>query len=246
MNDSRLSQISSHSTLVDGGCPVINKGYDFEDWSWPTIRYACLVVAFAGCVSLLGAVIGLSAQRTSECHIDLSWWQGSVIYHVSVPTFRDFEQNSIGDLSGVNDKVTYFSYLGVGAVSLSSFMPTVNKMWQEPELKSFEDVDERVGTLTDFDSLVASLHDDDIKVIIDSSPVFTSTEHEWFVKSRQQSSELDTGYTNIYIWRTQVTFYIHVLIVQLAIGCMIDQLLSFSDDFDRGIYSGKYSVVLFG
>ena len=113
-------------------------------------------------------------------------------------------------MSGVDDKVTYFSYLGVAAVSLSSFMPTANKMWQEPELKSFEDVDERVGTLLDFYSLVASLHDDGIKVLVDSSPVFTSTEHEWFLKSRQQSSELDTGYTHIYIWRTQVIFYPHV------------------------------------
>jgi len=207
-----LSQLSSHSTLVDGGCPVINKGYDFEYWSWPSIRYACLVLAFAICVALLGATIGLSVQRSFECQVVVNWWQGSVLYQVSVPTFQDFQKNDIGDLQGINDKVTYFSYLGIGMVSLHGFMPTVNKMWQEPELKSFEAIDDRVGTMIDFDTLVRSLHENHIKVLLDLSPVFTSTEHTWFQKSRQQSrSGLDTGYTNLYIWRAQVTVILDLL-----------------------------------
>ena len=197
--------MSSHSTLVDGGCPVINKGYDFEYWAWPAIRYSCLVVAFAICVALLGATIGLSVQQTFECHVDVHWWQGSVLYHVSVPTFQDFQKNDIGDLKGVNDKVTYFSYLGIGVVSLSGFMPTVNEMWKEPELTSFEEVDKRVGTLEDFDMLVKTLHENHMKVLLDWSPVFTSTQHTWFQKSRIQSSILDTGYTNLYLWSAQVT-----------------------------------------
>ena len=75
--------------------------YDFEEWNWPVIRFGCLGVLLAIMIGLLAAVIALAIQGQAACKLNLDWWQGSLIYHINVPEFYDYDRNDIGDIRGV-------------------------------------------------------------------------------------------------------------------------------------------------
>lgn len=51
------------------------------------------------------------------------------------------------------------------------------------DIGDYRDVDPRLGTLGDFDDMVAALHGAGIKVIADIVPNHTSDRHEWFVEA---------------------------------------------------------------
>jgi alpha-glucosidase len=48
------------------------------------------------------------------------------------------------------------------------------------DVADYRDVDPRLGTLDDFDSMLAALHERRIKVVIDIVPNHSSDLHEWF------------------------------------------------------------------
>ena len=51
------------------------------------------------------------------------------------------------------------------------------------DVDDYRDVDPRLGTLADFDEMVAALHAAGIKVIVDIVPNHTSNRHAWFAEA---------------------------------------------------------------
>ena len=97
---------------------------------------------------------GLSIKQSEKCNIPFLWWKGSTIYHVPVRYFHDFNKDAYqtGDIRGVEERIDYMSKMGVQVVSLSEFMPHADPKWQNQQ--SFVGVDERVGDIDQFQSLV--------------------------------------------------------------------------------------------
>ncbi|WP_392544314.1 alpha-amylase family glycosyl hydrolase [Oryzobacter telluris] len=108
------------------------------------------------------------------------WWPEAVVYQIYPRSFADANGDGVGDLRGVTDRVPYLAALGVDAVWLSPFYPSPLADGGY-DIVDHRDVDPVIGTLEDFDEMVAALHAVDIKVIVDIVPNHTSDQHPDFL-----------------------------------------------------------------
>ncbi|MCP2264585.1 glycoside hydrolase family 13 protein [Promicromonospora thailandica] len=108
-----------------------------------------------------------------------TWWRQAAVYQIYPRAFADANGDGLGDLPGITARVPYLRSLGVDAVWLSPFYPSALADGGY-DVDDYRDVDPRLGTLEDFDALVAALHDAGIKLIVDLVPNHTSDRHVWF------------------------------------------------------------------
>ncbi|OKL48453.1 hypothetical protein BSR28_01755 [Boudabousia liubingyangii] len=107
------------------------------------------------------------------------WWREAVIYQVYPRSFADANEDGMGDLPGVIEKLDYLAALGVDAIWLSPFYPSPQKD-AGYDVSDYCDINPTFGTLEDFDLLVAGAHALGIKIMCDIVPNHTSDQHEWF------------------------------------------------------------------
>ncbi|MDQ0991971.1 glycoside hydrolase family 13 protein [Streptomyces sp. V3I7] len=107
------------------------------------------------------------------------WWRQAVIYQVYPRSFADADGDGLGDIRGVTERLTHLSTLGVDALWLSPFYPS-ELADGGYDVADHRDVDPRLGTLADFDAMVAEAHRLGLKVIVDIVPNHTSHRHLWF------------------------------------------------------------------
>ncbi|MFT4295162.1 MAG: glycoside hydrolase family 13 protein [Micropruina sp.] len=107
------------------------------------------------------------------------WWRQAVVYQIYPRSFADANGDGIGDLKGITSRVPYLKELGVDAVWLSPFYPSALADGGY-DVDDYRDVDPKIGTLDDFDAMVAALHAAHIKVVVDIVPNHSSDLHEWF------------------------------------------------------------------
>jgi alpha-glucosidase len=110
---------------------------------------------------------------------DPDWWRQAVVYQIYPRSFADAGGDGLGDLQGITSRVPYLAALGVDAVWLSPFYPSALADGGY-DVDDYRDVDPRLGTLEDFDAMVAALHQAGIRVIVDIVPNHTSNRHAWF------------------------------------------------------------------
>ncbi|MGI9226767.1 MAG: alpha-amylase family glycosyl hydrolase, partial [Candidatus Nanopelagicaceae bacterium] len=108
------------------------------------------------------------------------WWRQASIYQIYTRSFKDSNGDGIGDLRGIIEKVDYLSALSLDAVWLSPFYPSA-LIDGGYDVDDYRNVDPRLGTLEDFDELVAALHKKGIRVFVDIVPNHSSNRHEWFI-----------------------------------------------------------------
>lgn len=102
-----------------------------------------------------------------------------MVYQVYPRSFADANGDGMGDLQGVISRVPYLAELGVDAVWLSPFYPSALADGGY-DVDDYRDVDPTLGTLADFDALVAALHSVGIRIVVDIVPNHSSDRHEWF------------------------------------------------------------------
>ncbi|VEG28881.1 glycoside hydrolase family 13 protein [Actinomyces howellii] len=107
------------------------------------------------------------------------WWADAVVYQIYPRSFADADGNGIGDLAGILSRVPYLRALGVDAVWLSPFYPSALADGGY-DVDDFRAVAPQIGTIEEFDELVAALHDAGIRVMVDIVPNHSSNRHAWF------------------------------------------------------------------
>jgi alpha-glucosidase len=107
------------------------------------------------------------------------WWRDAVVYQIYPRSFADADGDGIGDLRGIVSRVPYLARLGVDAVWLSPFYPSALADGGY-DVDDYRAVDPRLGTLDDFDEMVAALDEAGIRCIVDIVPNHTSDRHVWF------------------------------------------------------------------
>ena len=117
--------------------------------------------------------------ETPATDIDATWWRQAIVYQVYPRSFADSNGDGLGDIRGIVEKVDYLADLGVDAVWLSPFYPS-ELADGGYDVADYRDVDPRLGTLDDFDDMVAALHARGIKVIVDIVPNHSSDKHDLF------------------------------------------------------------------
>lgn len=125
------------------------------------------------------------------------WWKTGVIYQVYPRSFKDSNNDGIGDLAGITQKLDYLRWLGVDALWLSPIYPSPMADFGY-DVSNYVDVDPLFGTLHDLDMLVQQAHRGDLKAILDFVPNHSSDEHFWFQQSRSSRTNEKRDW---YIWR---------------------------------------------
>lgn len=110
------------------------------------------------------------------------WWQNKVFYQIWPKSFSDSNGDGIGDLRGVIEKLDYLKNLGVDVVWLSPIYPSPLAD-QGYDISDYYNIDERFGTLADFDELLKELHRREMYLLMDLVVNHCSDEHEWFKKA---------------------------------------------------------------
>jgi alpha-glucosidase len=128
-------------------------------------------------------------------------WDGDEVLQIYPHTFNEARKEGEvyrgqGNLRGIIEKVDFIKDMGYDAIWISPFYPSpMNDGGYD--ISDYTNIDERLGTLEDFDELIAVFHAHDIKVMIDLVPNHTSDQHEWFKESRQSR---DNPKSDWYIW----------------------------------------------
>ncbi len=117
-----------------------------------------------------------AANRSTET---TPWWRQAVVYQIYPRSFSDANGDGLGDLPGITSKADYLGELGIDAVWLSPFYPS-ELADGGYDVADYRNVDPRLGTLQDFDEMLAALHTRGIKVVVDIVPNHTSEQHVWF------------------------------------------------------------------
>jgi alpha-glucosidase len=137
---------------------------------------------------------GTVAAPGGQC--DETWWRGAVIYQIYPRSFKDSNDDGIGDLCGIIDKLPYIADLGIDAIWISPFFKSPMKDFGY-DVSDYRMVDPVFGDLADFDRLVASAHHRGLRIIIDQVLSHTSDQHAWFAESR---SSRDNARADWYVW----------------------------------------------
>lgn len=112
--------------------------------------------------------------------VSARWPEAPALYHIYPRSFFDSNGDGIGDLPGVTARLEHVARLGVDAIWLSSHYVSP---WADGgyDIVDHEAVDPRLGTMQDFDALIARAHDLGLRVMIDQVLNHTSCEHPWFL-----------------------------------------------------------------
>ncbi len=128
---------------------------------------------------------------------ELLWWQTGVIYQIYPRSFKDSNDDGIGDLPGITERLDYLAEtLGVDAIWISPFYPSPMVDFGY-DVADYTAVDPIFGDMAAFDRLVTEAHRRDIRVIIDLVPNHTSDQHPWFQESK---ASRDNPKRDWYIW----------------------------------------------
>jgi len=139
-----------------------------------------------------------SALLSADTRLDADWWRQAVVYQVYPRSFADSNADGIGDIAGVTSRIPYLAALGVDAVWLSPFYPSALADGGY-DVADYRNVAPELGTLDDFDAMVAAAHAVGIKVVVDIVPNHTSDLHPWFAEAL--ASEPGSAARNRYIFR---------------------------------------------
>nr|WP_306288078.1 alpha-glucosidase family protein [Pseudoalteromonas sp. WY3] len=124
------------------------------------------------------------------------WYKGAVIYQVYPRSFQDSNNDGIGDLKGIINRIDYIKSLGVDAIWISPFFKSPMKDFGY-DISDYRDIDPIFGDLNDFDALIEQAHAHDIKIIIDQVLSHTSDQHQWFLDSRENTTNDKSDW---YVW----------------------------------------------
>ncbi|WP_419551841.1 alpha-amylase family glycosyl hydrolase [Candidatus Poriferisodalis sp.] len=129
------------------------------------------------------------------------WWADAVGYQVYLRSFADSDNDGVGDLGGIIERLDYLERLGVDFVWITPFYPSPGDDWGY-DVADYCDVDPLFGDLQQFDRLVAVAHDRGIRIVADLVPNHTSSNHRWFQAALGNSGAAERErYRDYYIWR---------------------------------------------
>jgi len=133
--------------------------------------------------------------------ISENWWESAVFYQIYPRSFKDSNNDGIGDLAGVIEKLDHLNDgkgggLGIDAIWFSPFFPSPQADFGY-DVSDYCNIDLDYGTLEDFDQLVEESHRRGIKIVLDLVLNHSSDQHKWFQESRKNSTNSKVDW---YVW----------------------------------------------
>ncbi|AJE10133.1 glycoside hydrolase family 13 protein [Clostridium botulinum] len=126
-----------------------------------------------------------------------TWWKEAVAYQIYPRSFKDSNDDGIGDIEGIISKLDYLKDLGIDIIWICPMYKSPNDD-NGYDISDYKAIIDEFGTMGDFDKLLQKVHEKGMKLIIDLVINHTSDEHKWFIESR---SSKDNPKRDFYIWR---------------------------------------------
>ncbi|HYG19355.1 MAG TPA: alpha-amylase family protein [Ohtaekwangia sp.] len=170
------------------------------------MRKSTIVILVLLLVIALGAILWLKKdarqrqrsreQVTVQDSTEDLWYKKSIFYTLDVEVFKDSDNDGFGDFKGLTSRLGYIDSLGADAIWLAPFQPSPG-LDDGYDVKDYYNVDERLGTLADFDAFIKAAKSRGIRVIMDLVVNHTSDKHPWFVQARRDKN---SPYRSWYVW----------------------------------------------
>ena len=128
------------------------------------------------------------------------WWKNAVVYQVYPRSFQDSNHDGVGDLPGLTQRLPYIKKLGADVIWLNPIYKSPDKD-NGYDISDYRNIQSVYGTMAEFDHMLASAHQQGLKLLMDLVVNHTSDQHDWFQQSRQSR---DNPYADYYIWRDPV------------------------------------------
>ncbi|KAJ9294894.1 CAZyme family GH13 [Paecilomyces variotii] len=130
-------------------------------------------------------------------NVHRAWWKECTVYQVYPASFKDSNNDGIGDIPGIISELDYIKKLGVDIVWLCPAYksPQVDMGY---DIADYYSIAPEYGTVEDVERLIEGCHKRGMKQLMDLVVNHTSDQHEWFKQSR---SSKDNPYRNWYIWK---------------------------------------------
>lgn len=124
------------------------------------------------------------------------WWKDAIGYQIYIRSFKDSNNDGIGDLKGINEKLDYIKSIGVDFIWICPFYdsPMDDNGY---DIRDYYKVAKEYGKMADLKKLIKDAHNKGIRVIIDLVMNHTSDENVWFIKSEKRVE----SYTDFYVWK---------------------------------------------
>jgi len=123
------------------------------------------------------------------------WWKEAVVYQIYPRSFNDSDGDGVGDIPGVTERVDYLDDLGADVVWLCPVYDSPNHD-NGYDIRDYRAIMNEFGDMADWERLRDELHERNMKIIMDLVVNHTSSEHEWFQRSRREEGE----YADYYHW----------------------------------------------
>jgi maltose alpha-D-glucosyltransferase/alpha-amylase len=125
------------------------------------------------------------------------WYKDGIIYQVHIKSFRDSNNDGIGDIKGLTEKLDYVHSLGINILWILPFYPSPMKD-DGYDISDYFNIHPDYGTLDDFKEFLREAHKRKIRVITELVMNHTSDQHEWFKRARK--SPPGSPERNFYVW----------------------------------------------
>ena len=105
-----------------------------------------------------------------------------VVYQVYPKSFQDSNDDGIGDLPGLIQRLPYLANLGVTMIWLNPIFPSPQND-NGYDITDYTAIDPLFGTMADFEQLVLEAESYQMGIMLDMVFNHTSTAHPWFQKA---------------------------------------------------------------
>ena len=120
-------------------------------------------------------------------------------YQIFVASFKDSNNDGIGDIRGIIDSLDYLSDLGAEVLWLTPIQKSDS--YHGYDISDYYAVDKRFGTLEDYRELLYKAHQRGMKVLMDLVLNHTSKGNIWFTNSQWGKNDGGINWRDIYSWK---------------------------------------------
>ena len=128
-------------------------------------------------------------------------------YQIFVPSFCDSNGDGYGDIKGITSKLDYLEDLGIDVLWLTPIQES--NSYHGYDVTDYYKIDQRFGTLKDYQELLYKAHAKGMKVLMDMVINHTSKSNVLYKKSQRAEEETITingktktiKYRDMYVWK---------------------------------------------
>lgn len=129
--------------------------------------------------------------------MNFSWFKKGTIYQIYPRSFNDSNNDGIGDIRGIIEKLDYLEKLNIDILWLSPIFSSPNDD-NGYDISDYRAIMPEFGSMRDFDELLEKTHKRGMKLVLDLVANHCSDEHKWFEEAKKSK---DNPYRDYFHWK---------------------------------------------